>query len=185
MRERQQTESSRVLIKYILGGSLNRCYTIGCASHATGAVFTIVAGGTEPPASDLNTDTADTIGGALNHDNKESAADSLSTDTQDTSAFSFEIPGGSDSDADVQIDASQGVVGGAPGPSRGVRGKFARPPQKLMKAIMHAVSEWGMIQQGDRICLGLSGGKDSLALLHCLVELQKRFPPGACAVLLW
>ena len=61
------------------------------------------------------------------------------------------------------------------------RSKFAKPPPKLMKSINQAVAEWGMIKRGDRVCLGLSGGKDSLALLHCLVELQKKFPPGtAC-----
>lgn len=33
-----------------------------------------------------------------------------------------------------------------------------------------------MIQEGDRLCLGLSGGKDSLTLLHILLDLQKRAP---------
>ncbi|KAG5192248.1 pyridoxal phosphate-dependent transferase, partial [Tribonema minus] len=36
--------------------------------------------------------------------------------------------------------------------------------------------EWSMIEEGDRLCLGLSGGKDSLALLHVLLDLQRRAP---------
>ena len=33
-----------------------------------------------------------------------------------------------------------------------------------------------MIEEGDRLCLGLSGGKDSLTLLHVLLHLQKKSP---------
>eukprot|EP00668_Euglena_longa_P012856 GGOE01015352.1.p1 GENE.GGOE01015352.1~~GGOE01015352.1.p1 ORF type:complete len:1036 (+),score=210.65 GGOE01015352.1:55-3162(+) len=51
-----------------------------------------------------------------------------------------------------------------------------RPPKKLMRLIGEAVRDFDLIQNGDRLLLGLSGGKDSLCLLHCLMELQKRAP---------
>ena len=46
------------------------------------------------------------------------------------------------------------------------------PPKKIMKLVGQAVKEWGMIEEGDRLLLWLSGGKDSLALLHILLALQ-------------
>ena len=36
--------------------------------------------------------------------------------------------------------------------------------------------QWEMIQDGDRLLFGLSGGKDSLSLLHCLLEFQRKLP---------
>lgn len=36
--------------------------------------------------------------------------------------------------------------------------------------------QWKMVNDGDRLLLGLSGGKDSLTLLHCLLDIQKRAP---------
>lgn len=49
-----------------------------------------------------------------------------------------------------------------------------RPPQKLMKYVIQGVMQFDMIQEGDRLLLGLSGGKDSLSLLHCLLELKRK-----------
>lgn len=39
-----------------------------------------------------------------------------------------------------------------------------------------AVRDFGMIRDGDRVLLGLSGGKDSLSLLHALVRMQRTTP---------
>ena len=39
-----------------------------------------------------------------------------------------------------------------------------------------AIHTYDMIQDGDRIALGLSGGKDSLTLLHMMVERAARVP---------
>ena len=49
-------------------------------------------------------------------------------------------------------------------------------PHKLYKTVVKAVRDWDMIRDGDRLVLGLSGGKDSLSLLHVLLKLQKTGP---------
>ena len=54
--------------------------------------------------------------------------------------------------------------------------KHIKPPAKLMRYITQAVMQWNMIQEGDRLLLGLSGGKDSISLLHCLLELRRKLP---------
>jgi tRNA 2-thiocytidine biosynthesis protein TtcA len=48
--------------------------------------------------------------------------------------------------------------------------------EKITKLAGKAVTEFNMIREGDRIAVGLSGGKDSLTLLHALLALQKRAP---------
>ena len=55
-------------------------------------------------------------------------------------------------------------------------GRAVRAPKRLMRAAGQAIKEWNMIEDGDRLLLGISGGKDSLSLLHMLLDLQRRAP---------
>lgn len=48
--------------------------------------------------------------------------------------------------------------------------------QKLLSYTRQAVNRYQMIQEGDRIAVGISGGKDSLTLLYALANLQKFYP---------
>lgn len=47
---------------------------------------------------------------------------------------------------------------------------------RIKSRVGRAVAEFAMIEEGDRIAVGVSGGKDSWTLLHILEELRRRAP---------
>ena len=51
-----------------------------------------------------------------------------------------------------------------------------RVPKKLRCTVVQAMSDFEMVKEGDRVLVGLSGGKDSLTLLYCLREIQRKCP---------
>jgi len=70
--------------------------------------------------------------------------------------------------------SKQEAVGSNNGKNK--RMKHIKPPAKMMRLVIQAVFQWDMIQEGDKLLLGLSGGKDSMSLLHCLMELRRKLP---------
>ena len=45
--------------------------------------------------------------------------------------------------------------------------------QKILGYMRRAIQEYGLIDDGDRICVGVSGGKDSLVLLMGMILLRR------------
>lgn len=50
--------------------------------------------------------------------------------------------------------------------------------QQLLSQTRRAVDDYHMINAGDRIAVGISGGKDSLTMLYALNGLRRFYPPA-------
>lgn len=48
--------------------------------------------------------------------------------------------------------------------------------QKLMGQLRRCIEDYHMIEEGDRIAVGVSGGKDSLTLLYLLAQVREYYP---------
>jgi len=48
--------------------------------------------------------------------------------------------------------------------------------QRLLSLTRQAVDDYALIETGDKIAVGISGGKDSLTLLYALHGLRRFYP---------
>lgn len=58
--------------------------------------------------------------------------------------------------------------------------------RRILSYVRRAADDYGMIEEGDRIAVGVSGGKDSLTLLAALVDLKTFYPKSfeVCAIVI-
>ena len=50
--------------------------------------------------------------------------------------------------------------------------------QKILSLLRRCVEDYDMIAPGERVAVGVSGGKDSLVLLAALARLAQFYPGG-------
>ena len=54
--------------------------------------------------------------------------------------------------------------------------EVARLEKRLLRATAKAIADFSLVEEGDRILVAVSGGKDSYTLLHLLARLRERAP---------
>jgi tRNA 2-thiocytidine biosynthesis protein TtcA len=54
--------------------------------------------------------------------------------------------------------------------------QFELVEKKLGRAVSRAIADFSMIEEGDRLLVAVSGGKDSYTMLHLLRSLQRKAP---------
>ncbi|MGE3975580.1 MAG: tRNA 2-thiocytidine(32) synthetase TtcA [Bdellovibrionales bacterium] len=54
--------------------------------------------------------------------------------------------------------------------------RYEKLEKKIFRGVGRAIGDFNLIEEGDHLLVGVSGGKDSWTMLHVIHELQKRAP---------
>jgi hypothetical protein len=100
----------------------------------------------------------------------------VAVDVPEAAAAKEQPKAAADNVAEVAPDVKKAAVTARAAVVGNNKKLFPTVPKSLMRLSGMAVRDFEMIKEGDRVLLGLSGGKDSLTLLHILHSLQKRAP---------
>ncbi|WYX11172.1 tRNA 2-thiocytidine(32) synthetase TtcA [Achromobacter xylosoxidans] len=76
----------------------------------------------------------------------------------------------------IDAAAPTGAVSVAGPDDKKARHEGNKLTKRLARETTRAISDYNMIESGDRVMVCLSGGKDSYAMLDILLQLQKRAP---------
>jgi len=77
---------------------------------------------------------------------------------------------------DEEDEAANGTAAAAAGPKFTANQLRPSIPKSLRGMVGKAISDFKMVEEGDRLLVGLSGGKDSLTVLHILLALRRSAP---------